>query len=352
MKFLFFPSNLPAFHAYTLDERPMGGVVTGIIRLAQALADQGQEVFVLSEFEKPPHSNPIYMHKNLFRQIGLVDVLIAVRGWQPVFYAISSRKYCFWTGDTYQNLNTVGLGDLRVIDKLDLFFAKSRWQAETICHDSGFPLGKTRILTNGVYLPYFAGSEKRVRKRLIYSSTPVRGLKNLPRIYLELKKKHPDLELRIYSSFDRYSSSWPPVGVGEDRECYDIFKEVSALPDCILSKSLLQKDLAREYMKASILAYPTSFYETSCITAMEAMAGGCPIVTTKKAALIETVGNAGVLIDEDESYFQNFITAADRLLSDDVYWSQMSRQCLERSKIFDWNIIARELNKDLCHGVR
>lgn len=346
MKILFLPENLPAFHAKTLEERPMGGVTTGIIRLAEALDALGHEVAVLSLYKTPPVSKPLYLPMNQYEKFGMADVLITIRGWRPIFYQIPYKMCFFWTGDTASNLNTIGIGDRRVVDKLDALLVKSVWQAEGICEASGFPIEKTHLLSNGVYLPYFEGTEKRHRKRLIYSSTPVRGLQYLPRIFRHLKTKHPELELIVFSSFDRYSGKWPPADDHEDREFERIFKEVAALPDCQIHKSILQKDLAREFMKASVLAYPTNFHETSCITAMEAFAGGCPIVTSKKAALKETVGDAGILLEGDagsEAYFKDFTASIDRLLTDDVHWSQMSEKGLKRAKDFDWNVRAKEL---------
>ena len=50
-------------------------------------------------------------------------------------------------------------------------------------------------------------------------------------------------------------------------------------------------------MRAGVWAYPTWFSETSCITAMEAQAAGLMIVSSAIAALPETVGRRGSLID-------------------------------------------------------
>lgn len=45
--------------------------------------------------------------------------------------------------------------------------------------------------------------------------------------------------------------------------------------------------------------YPTWFYETSCITAMEALAAGLAVVTTPLAALPETLGSYGIFVQGD-----------------------------------------------------
>ncbi len=75
--------------------------------------------------------------------------------------------------------------------------------------------------------------------------------------------------------------------------------------------------MAREFMKSAILCYPNTFAETSCITAMEAQAAGCAIVTSKLAALPETVANAGIMIEGEPgspAYLDSFSTAVDVFL--------------------------------------
>jgi glycosyltransferase involved in cell wall biosynthesis len=339
MRILFYPANLPKFNAYTLIERPMGGIVTGVIRLAEALTALGHDVGVLTKDHHPPLSKPVYLQFDQYEKFGKPDILVAVRSWMPIFSTIPRRFTLFWTGDNYQNLNTIGLGDKRVVDKLDFFVAVSDWHGKKMCEATGFPIEKMRVLTNGIYLPYFEGKEQRIRKRLIYSTTPSRGLKHLPNIFRELKKRHADLELVVYSSFDRYARDWPPINEHEDAEYFHLFKELSELPGCVVHKSILQRDLAREFMKASVFVYPSSFLETSCITALEALAAGCPIVGTRIAALPETVGDAGILIEKNVDtveYLHDFVASVDRLLSDDAYWHEMSERCLERAKKFDW----------------
>jgi glycosyltransferase involved in cell wall biosynthesis len=52
-------------------------------------------------------------------------------------------------------------------------------------------------------------------------------------------------------------------------------------------------------LSAGVWAYGTNFTETSCISAMEAQASGLEIISSSTAALKETVGDRGVLLDGD-----------------------------------------------------
>lgn len=347
LKLLFVPVRCTAFYSTILDDRPLGGTETAIIRLTDQLAKMGHDVYIFQEDilpANPDPKGPHYISVKEFAEIDSFDAVILIRGLLELFKDWKSKKKLYWISDAYRSLKTYGIGDKRIVSKADGMFLLSQWHVDTLCESSGFPKEKTWIVNNGIHPEYFSGSEVRHPKRLIYSSAPDRGLIYMPRIYEALKMRHPDLELHVFSSFDKYFIGWEP-GYRKN-ENINLYEKLASLPGCTLHGSILQKDLAREFMKSSILVYPSNFEETSCITAMEAMAGGCAIVTSNIGALKETIQRAGIFIESEpgsDEYIHQFIEETDRLLDNPQRLQELAAAGLKRAKSLTWEQSAKSM---------
>jgi glycosyltransferase involved in cell wall biosynthesis len=343
------------FNMSSLDKRPLGGMETAAIRLSEALEKLGHKVIFISQDNNPPLSHPLFLPMRALNNLGEIDILIAIREWKPLFLPIKAKKYMFWTGDSYNLPQSVGIGDRRIINKIDSLLCVSQWHMDALCKFSGFPKEKSYVLRNGIHKPYFTTQVNRRRKRLIYSSTPFRGLKYFLNIFPVLKERHPELELHVFSDYAVYSQSdkidYHKTAI---EELSELRKKLSIIPGIFMHGNVKQEELAKEMLKSSILAYPCDFEETSCITAMEAQAAGCAIVTSKLAALEETVDNAGLLISEkpgSDAYIHEFIAATDKLLKNDRLLAELSSNAISRAQEFDWERIAVKFSDFLGLGL-
>lgn len=341
MKISIYAGNLLPLHAQILDERPLGGTETGVVRLAQKLKDLGHQVRVYTNSENPPASDPQYLPLREIEKSEPIDVFISVRDWIPLFYRVPAKKRFFWTGDSYDQFSNYGLGDHRVIQQVDYFLAVSAWQADQICSRSGFPREKVYKLKNGIEWDWFSEQLPQKTKRLIYSSTPYRGLQYVPPMYRWLHEKLPDIELSVFSSYKIYNQT-------QDFE--PLKKEIESLPNTRMQESILQRDLAKEFLQSKVLFYPCHFEETSCITAIEAMAAGCVPLSSKLGALPETIGDAGVLIEghpSEASYVQKFLKSCLDLLTNEEKFSELSQKGRARAKQHDWKSITKNFDQFL-----
>lgn len=100
-----------------------------------------------------------------------------------------------------------------------------------------------------------------------------------------------------------------------------------------------EEDLISLYNMASVFVMP-SIYEGFGLPILEAMACGCPVVTTKEGSISEIAGNAVLYVD---AYDTNDIANGIRkvFFNDDLQ-NQLSEKGLEQAKKFSWEKTAKE----------
>ena len=121
--------------------------------------------------------------------------------------------------------------------------------------------------------------------KLVYISTPHRGLDILLDVIQSEEFENRYWELHVCSSFELYNRKENDVHF---QKLFDRCKE----DDRIKYHGTLPNDRVLSLLKEShILAYPSTYMETSCISAMEAMSTMCAIVCPNYGALPETTAN-------------------------------------------------------------
>lgn len=340
MRVLFSPASCIPFHAGTLNERPLGGTESSVIRLAESLQNRGHDVYVTTPFDNPNLSSPRYIPERSVWLLGDVDIRIVVRDWKAALMRIPTRLQFFWSGDAYDQPINVGIGDKRISSLFDKLLAVSDWQKETTAEYSGFPKEKISILRNGIHLQNFRKPLKRNPKRLIYTSTPYRGLAHLVNLFPKIRSEVPDAELIVCSGFEVYADNLGRADPRMQKEWEEIRRRLQKIEGVTIKGNLKQDILAEELLQSSILAYPNTFAETSCISILEAQAAGCVPVTTSLGALPETVAEAGVLITGkpgEEEYDLKFVSACVELLKNEAKLTDLSQKGIKKTKNEDWD---------------
>lgn len=172
---------------------------------------------------------------------------------------------------------------LKKIDHgIDLFVFVSYWQQQYFQFVWGLSSENCVVIPNGI-LPFdIRQTEKKNIIKLIYHTTPHRGLEILIPVFEQLCEKYDNLYLDIFSSFEAY-------GWGEKDRPY---KHLMKNTDKISYHGFKPNEVIREYlMKSDIFAYPSIYPETSCIAAIEALCAGNKVVCSSLAALPETCCN-------------------------------------------------------------
>jgi 2-polyprenyl-3-methyl-5-hydroxy-6-metoxy-1,4-benzoquinol methylase/glycosyltransferase involved in cell wall biosynthesis len=339
------------FSGDELERRGLGGAETDIINLSNIFAnDYKFNVHVFCSCPRPGiYDNVVYhdlrISKNLIKEIA-PDLLILSRN-AKVLNSVdfkkeyNAKKVCLWTHDIPQD--PIWTGFDKSYKNIDKIFALTQWHKKAIMKYYPFiDEKKMFVARNGVDMNRYKDRDKikKVPGRLIYSSTPYRGLDILAKVFPEIKKRVPEAHLKVFSSMNVYGRAYDLIEE-EYRRLYERLKNMDGVE---YSASVTQKELAIEQMKAMVLAYPNTFEETCCVTALECEAAGTPIVTSDLAALCETVPeDVGIKISGNphgKEYQEKFINAVVELLTNQEKWETMHKACLTKDN--SWATITEE----------
>jgi glycosyltransferase involved in cell wall biosynthesis len=203
-----------------------------------------------------------------------------------------------WTGQAVDQPEMRPLHQSEVRRSWDAIVCVSDWHRATMIAEYRLDAGRVFVLRNAIapcFDGLFSGGDalaqaKAGRPVLSYTSTPYRGLNVLNYVFPEVRREFPDAELEVYSSMRVYQQD-----ERSDNHAL-LYNQCRQTPGIRYVGSVAQPQLAEALKRASILAYPNTFAETSCIAVMEAMAAGLLVVTTELGALPETTRGFAALL--------------------------------------------------------
>lgn len=345
MKIAFYTSNCIPFTDSTVDHRPVGGTESGAIYVSRCLRDLGARVTLYTADPEGGEFNGITYKPTPQLQIDAqtttFDIFVAIRDWIPLLMPVQSQGKYFWTGDSYDQFYNYGIGDKRFYTAVDSIITVSRWQAQALAEHADAPIDRFYASRNGYWPAYFETPPPRKKNKLIYTSTPHRGLDVLLTLFPKIRARYPDAELHLFSSLQVY-------GKGTLKESFPDIERLIHQPGVVSHESVLQNQLAQEIQESYLYLYPNHFEETSCICAIEAQAAGTPMISSKRAALAETLEHekTGLLVEGDphtSDYQERFLKQVFRLMDSNADWERLSRNGIERAEThYPWMAITKE----------
>jgi|TARA_B110001450_G_C17599406_1_gene472302 UDP-glucose:(glucosyl)LPS alpha-1,2-glucosyltransferase len=234
------------------------------------------------------------------------------------------------------------LGSKDFTDKLDHIIFNSNWNYEKFQYQFKIPENKSIVIRNAI--ERIDNVEKPKDKiNLVYHTTPWRGLVNLLKIFKQMKLK--DVELNVCSSTTIYGNKF---NENYKDKFKDIFDECKSSENVNYFGYLKNEEVIKLLKKMHIYSFPSIWPETSCISAIEAMAAGCQIVSTSMGALFETCSPFASFVTFDRDFnnldkkFQTKLTQ-----SIDNYWSIENQELLKLqqdtiNKTYSWEVRAKE----------
>jgi len=248
------------------------------------------------------------------------------------------RINILWMQHFVNQKEAKNLGSKNFTDKLDHIVFNSNWNLEKFIYQFKVPTSKSVVIKNAVEKIDFQ-EKTRNKINLIYHTTPWRGLTHLLKVFKSLNFEN--VELNICSSTIIYGEKFDK-GLGKTYE--NIFNECKKTKNVNYLGFVENKKIIELLKKMHIFAYPSIWPETSCISAIEAMAAGCEIVGTNLGALYETCAPFGTLVSFD-SNLENLEKRFSKALLNSInnFWSEENQKKLQLQRetinaTYSWDV--------------
>lgn len=199
--------------------------------------------------------------------------------WRHAFKLTKAKSFV-WSHD----LITPGIDGLTSYDKL---LCLSPFHKRFVMGMASIPDEKIMVTRNGIIPEAFNDLVlTKNPNKVVYSSSPDRGMDKCILVMDEVRKTIPSAELHLYYGFDNM------LKMGMNAEVDRLMGMIKDRPWIELHGNLQHKELIKEISSASVWLYPTHFLETFCITALEMLACKVFPVTRKVGALQDTLNDA------------------------------------------------------------
>lgn len=283
------PQTLYEWDPEVYREKGIGGSETAAVEMARHLHDlTGRRVIVFNPREKArsfyeEHGKQVAVEYRPGR-----DLPEYFRDYRPALHIawrhgmkLSDDPMYVWCHD----LGFMGLENHSAYTKV---MALSEFHRGYIKSFFGIPEEKIMVTANGIEPERFKLTANRVKEpgKVIWSSSPDRGLDRAILVMDEVVKHVPDAKLHVYYGFENMKK------MGMQAEVDKLEAMMASRPHVVYHGNLKQSELTREMGTACVWLYPTNFLETYCITAVEALCSGVYPVVRRWGALPDTLSRA------------------------------------------------------------
>jgi glycosyltransferase involved in cell wall biosynthesis len=201
----------------------------------------------------------------------------------------------YWPHDLPEDPECIKLKDKTFRDQFHHFVYISNWQYSRFQLVADMPYSVDNTVIDSGIDPVELVEKPKDVIRLVYSSTPQRGLDILLPVFEKLCEKYDNIELDVFSSFKIYG--WDDA----DKQFEPLYDRIRNHPK-MNYHGFVSNDVLRDYLKkCHIHAYPSTWIETSCRAMLEAMSAGLICVHPNYGALYETSGGLNFMYQGDEN---------------------------------------------------
>lgn len=334
-----------------LATRGLGGRETAIVKLAEQWAIRGHHVECFVPVERPhaidyPSGGRIewipWKAAQVYLNTGSYDALVS---WEY-------PKAATWDG-VAENIPVVLVGmqvahiymDAEWDQLISGYVPLSRWAGDFLIEQTSGVISwdKMWAIPNGIdlsrYEPPKIDQTRRNSRLFFYSSSPDRGLHHILRLWPRMRKElDPAAELHVAYGAERWieSAKWSHSAQGD--LAIEIEWRLANTPGVVNRGSMRQDALAILQQQSALLPYTADTMqatETGCITITEAMAAGCPVVTTDCDCIPSEYGHIARIVplpfNEDR-----YLETIEKVLVDPALYTGMQEAGFKLAEERQW----------------
>jgi FkbM family methyltransferase len=200
---------------------------------------------------------------------------------------------------------------------------------------------KISIINNGIPVPESAFSHNKIKNKFVWTSCSSRGLDLLLKLWDKILEVMPDATLDI-SSYDAF----PNPNRNKDEE---IEKLITQYSDSVTHHGKLNTLQLHDLIsKAEYWLYTCTFYETSCITALEMLMHEVVCLYYPLAGLNETIGKYGIQVIPGTELQSIVNLSEERKAEMRINGKKYAMSCSWENRAKEWVSVLGLNNRDKC----
>ena len=282
----------------------MGGSEKAIIYLTEKFP-KDYDIYVCGDVVEEECGNIHFVNfdklKNILDENEFHTVIMSRYIELIVNYKIKCYKLYIWAHDTCIRSLSEKNNDANeiikcCIDKIDGCICLTNWHKEYFSKQYNILINKIIVINNGIELVNFPKSQTKIKNTFVYTSRSERGLQRVLELWGSISENIIDSHLNIcsYNAFPDPKNNSDTI----------IEREIKKYSNVVHLGKLNEKELYDLMNISEYWLYPTNFYETSCITAMEMLKSRVICLYYSIGGLVDTINGNGIQLIKGEEVNQ------------------------------------------------